>query len=60
VNCSVSIGSQMHDTCCGFYPGGVMCGGSTAQYCTRLQPQPVRQRWRLGHALRRRVQPGPG
>jgi hypothetical protein len=34
VSCSVTIGAQMHDTCCGFYPGGVSCGGSTKQYCT--------------------------
>jgi len=34
VSCSVSVGSQMHDTCCGQYPGGLNCGGSTAQYCT--------------------------
>lgn len=34
VNCSVSVGSQMHDTCCMQYPGGESCGGSTAQYCT--------------------------
>ena len=34
VSCPVAVGSQMHDTCCGAYPGGVMCGGSPAQYCT--------------------------
>jgi hypothetical protein len=35
VNCSVSVGSQMHDTCCMQYPGGENCNGSpTAQYCT--------------------------
>ena len=34
VNCSVSVGSEMHDTCCAQYPGGESCGGATAQYCT--------------------------
>lgn len=34
VNCPVSVGSQMHDSCCMRYPGGDNCGGSTAQYCT--------------------------
>ncbi|HZI03778.1 MAG TPA: hypothetical protein VEZ71_07135 [Archangium sp.] len=34
VSCRVSIGSQMHDSCCMRYPGGETCGSTTAQYCS--------------------------
>lgn len=37
VECSVSVGSQMHDSCCADHPGGVGCARDEGELCPHPQ-----------------------